>query len=132
MSTCTGCHSPHANFEDVYGLDVQDNLNVVCTVCHSEVIPVIEHVEEKTGFNHSSTSRTFRCTECHMVPTAKSGASTPALLDSIPGGAPQIQYFWNDIASHRMIQVDRTAFQEQPVAATNQCAVCHGGFFPNP
>ncbi len=132
ISTCTGCHSPHANFEDVYGPDVQDNLNVVCTVCHSDVIPVIEHVEDETGFTHSTINREFRCTECHMVPTAKSGASTPALLDSIPGGAPQVQYFWNDIASHRMIQVDRAAFQEQPVAATNPCAVCHGGFFPNP
>jgi hypothetical protein len=131
ISTCTGCHSPHANFEDVYGPDVQDNLNVVCTVCHSEVIPVIEHVEEKTGFNHSSISRTFRCTECHMVPTAKSGASTRALLDAIPGSAPQVQYFWNDIASHRMLVADRNSFQEQPTAVTNRCADCHSTFLPN-
>jgi hypothetical protein len=132
ISTCTGCHSPHANFEDVYGSDVQDNLNVVCTVCHSEVIPVIEHVVQKTGFSHSTIDREFRCTECHMVPTAKSGASTRALLDIVPSSAPQVQYFWNDISSHRMVLTDRNASQEQPTAATNRCASCHGGFFPNP
>ena len=130
--TCTSCHSPHASFEEIYGPDVQDNLNVVCTVCHSGVLPVIEHVEEKTAFDHFTIERTFRCTECHMVPTAKSGASTRALLDTIPAGVPSVQYFWNDIAGHRMIVVDREAYQEQPVAATNRCAVCHGGFFPNP
>jgi hypothetical protein len=132
ISTCTGCHSPHANFEDVYGLDVQDNLNVVCTVCHSEVIPVIEHVVEKTNFNHSTIDREFRCTECHMVPTAKSGASIPALLDVFPSTEPPVQYFWNDIASHRMVMTGGAEFSEQPVAATNQCAVCHGTFLPNP
>lgn len=67
-----------------------------------------------------------------MVPTAKSGASTPALLDTIPAGTPNVQYFWNDIAGHRMVVTDRDAYQEQPVTATNQCADCHGGFFPNP
>jgi predicted CXXCH cytochrome family protein len=132
ISTCTGCHSPHANFEDVYGLDVQDNLNVVCTVCHSDVIPVIEHVAEKTNFNHATIDREFRCTECHMVPTAKSGASIPALLDLFPSAAPPVQYFWNDIASHRMVMTGGTEYAEQPVAATNQCAVCHGTFLPNP
>ena len=133
ISTCTGCHNPHANFEDVYGATVAENLNPVCTLCHSaeEFLTVLEHVQQVTGFGHDTITREFRCTECHMVPTAKSGASTPALLDSIPGGAPQVRYYWNDIAAHRMTFVGREAFQEQPVAATNECAVCHGGFFPN-
>jgi hypothetical protein len=132
ISTCTGCHNPHANFGDVYGGEVQDNLNVVCTVCHSDVIPVLEHVTQMTGFDHTpATNREFRCTECHMVPTAKSGASTPALLDSIPSGAPLVRYFWNDISSHRIVFTGREASQEQPTAATNLCANCHGGFFPN-
>jgi predicted CXXCH cytochrome family protein len=133
ISTCTGCHSPHANFEDVYGSAVTENLNPVCTVCHSseEFLTVLEHVQEMTGFSHSTINREFRCTECHMVPTAKSGASTPALRDSIPGASPVVQYFWNDVASHRMVMTGRDAYQEQPVAATNRCADCHGGFFPN-
>jgi hypothetical protein len=92
---------------------------------------VLEHVQEMTGFSHSTINREFRCTECHMVPTAKSGASTPALRDSIPGASPVVQYFWNDVASHRMVMTGRDAYQEQPVAATNRCADCHGGFFPN-
>lgn len=129
--TCTGCHNPHASFDQDYGAEVAENLNVVCTACHSEVLPLLEHVEENTAFSHSTITREFRCTECHMVPVAKSGASVPALLDSIPSSAPQVQYFWNDIAGHRMSVTDRDAFDEQPVAATNGCADCHGGFFPN-
>ncbi len=133
IATCTGCHNPHANFEDVYGPAVSENLNPVCTVCHSaeEFLTVLEHVQRVTGFGHDGITREFRCTECHMVPTAKSGASVPALLDTIPGGDPTVQYYWNDIAAHRMIVTGREAVLEQPIAATNQCAPCHGGFFPN-
>jgi len=132
MSACTGCHDPHASFANVYGLEVEENLNVVCTVCHGEVLPVIEHVDRTTGFTHSTITREFRCTECHMVPTAASGAATPALLDSVPSSDPPVQYYWNDISSHRMVMTGRAAYAEQPVAATNKCGVCHGGFFPNP
>jgi len=129
--TCTNCHSPHASFEEVYGPEVEDNLNVVCTVCHAELLPVIDHVAEQTMFNHDAVKRPFRCTECHMVPTARSGAAMAALLDSIPSRAPQVQYFWNDIASHRMLVTGRGAAQEQPVAVTNRCADCHAAFLPN-
>ncbi len=66
-----------------------------------------------------------------MVPTAKSGASVKALLDIIPGADPPVQYYWNDIAAHRMNMTGRDAYMEQPIAATNRCAPCHGGFFPN-
>ncbi|MGB5811169.1 MAG: cytochrome c3 family protein, partial [Polyangiales bacterium] len=133
IATCTGCHDPHANFDDVYGDAVSDNLNAVCTVCHSDpqFLTVLTHVQEQTGFSHETITREFRCTECHMVPTAKSGASVKALLDVIPNGDPPVQYFWNDIAAHRMTMTGRAAYQEQPIAATNQCAPCHGGFFPN-
>jgi predicted CXXCH cytochrome family protein len=134
ISTCTGCHSPHANFKDVYGMDVEDNLNAVCTVCHNseEFLTVLEHVEAKIPNGiHDSIGREFRCTECHMVPTAKSGASVPALEDVLPSSAPPVQYYWNDIASHRLKVTGRDRFAEQPVAATNKCAPCHGGFFPN-
>jgi predicted CXXCH cytochrome family protein len=131
---CTGCHSPHANSRDVYGTEIDNNLNAVCTVCHSseEFLTVIEHVNEQVpGGVHDSVTREFRCTECHMVPTAKSGASLPALLDGIPSSDPPVQYYWNDIASHRFEVTGRDRFAEQPVAATNQCAPCHGIFFPN-
>jgi len=134
ISTCTGCHSPHANFKDVYGMGVEDNLNAVCTVCHNseEFLTVLEHVEAKIPNGiHDSIGREFRCTECHMVPTAQSGASVPALEDVLPPSAPPVQYYWNDIAAHRMTMTGRQAYLEQPIAATNNCAGCHGGFFPN-
>lgn len=135
ISTCTGCHNPHANLKDVYGMNVEENLNAVCTFCHNaeEFLTVLEHVNAKIPNGvHDSIGRKFRCTECHMVPTAKSGASVPALLDVIPSSGPTVQYYWNDIASHRFNVTGRGRFAEQPVAATNQCAPCHGAFFPNP
>lgn len=133
IPTCTGCHDPHANFDDVYGPAVSQNLNAVCVVCHNEepFLFMLDHVQQVTGFSHDSITREFRCTECHMVPTAKSGASVPALLDMIPNQDPPVQYYWNDIAAHRMTTTGRDAYQEQPIAATNRCAPCHGGFFPN-
>lgn len=131
--SCSGCHNPHANFDDTYGESVSENLNAVCIVCHngSEFLTVLDHVQTVTGFSHDTITREFRCTECHMVPTAKSGAAVKALLDMIPRAAPPVQYYWNDIAAHRMTMTGRAAYQEQPIAATNACAPCHGGFFPN-
>jgi hypothetical protein len=72
-----------------------------------------------------------------MVPTAKSGAAVPALLDVLTEQAGQVdyQYYWNDIASHRMTVTRWTDFSgrpDQPIAFTNACGVCHGGSLPNP
>ncbi|MBT8461283.1 MAG: hypothetical protein KJO44_02085, partial [Gemmatimonadetes bacterium] len=139
ISTCTGCHSPHANFKDVYGMDAEDNLNAVCTVCHNseEFLTVLEHVNaEIPNGVHDSIGREFRCTECHMVPTAKSGAAVRALLDTIKEtGEENVQYYWNDITSHRMTVTRWTEFPgqpDQPIAFTNECGFCHGAFLPNP
>lgn len=132
--SCTSCHSAHANFDDVYGPAISENLNPVCTVCHSseEFLEVLEHVAQATSTTlHDRVDRELRCTECHMVPTARSGAAVPALLDVIPSSDPPVQRFWNDVPSHRLTMTDRGAYEEQPVAATNECAPCHGGFFPN-
>jgi predicted CXXCH cytochrome family protein len=137
ISTCTACHSPHANFKDVYGMDVEDNLNAVCTVCHNseEFLTVLEHVNAEIPSNglhdDDSIRREFRCMECHMVPTAKSGASVPALEDTIPSSAPPFQYFWNDVADHRMNVTRLQAAAAQPVAYTNECGFCHGRLLPN-
>lgn len=133
ISTCTGCHDPHANLDDVYGMDDSGENNAICTVCHSppEFPPLLQHVQEATGSTiHDIVEAPFFCADCHMVPTAKSGAAVRALLDTI-GGPPDVQYFWNDISAHRMSMTSRQAYMEQPVAATNRCAPCHGAFFPN-
>jgi len=142
LTTCTGCHNPHANADDVADMDTSGNPNAVCTTCHSpevnpELYPVASHVADVTGFSgHASLEELFGpylCIECHMVPTAKSGAAVPALRDPI-GGPPTVQYLWNDVASHRMTMTRWTTFvgePDQPIAFTNVCGECHSEFLPN-
>jgi hypothetical protein len=139
LTSCTGCHSPHANDADISSMDDSGNPNARCTTCHSpaanpELYPLTDHVAAVTGFNGHESFEPFFCTECHMVPTAKSGASVPALLDSL-GGPPTVQYYWNDVASHRLTVTRWATFNgqqpDQPIAFTNACGVCHGQFIPN-
>jgi predicted CXXCH cytochrome family protein len=140
LTTCTGCHNPHANATDVAAMDTSGNRNAVCTTCHSpeanpELYPVAGHVAEVTGVaGHASLEEFFGpylCTDCHMVPTARSGAAVRALVDSI-GGPPTVQYYWNDIASHRMTVTRWEGGQpDQPIAFTNECGQCHAELLPN-
>ncbi len=112
-------------------MDMSGNDNVLCTTCHSpaanpELYPLTGHVEAVTGVaaHTGFGDDAFRCTECHMVPTAKSGAANKQL------GSP-VQYYWNDIASHRMVMTrwdDVTVTPDRPVAFTNACGSCHAGF----
>ncbi|RLB44988.1 MAG: hypothetical protein DRH23_15215 [Deltaproteobacteria bacterium] len=140
LTTCTGCHSPHANSADIADMDTSGNPNALCTTCHSpeanpELYPVGDHVANVTGVaGHASLEELFGpylCTECHMVPTAKSGAAVRALLDPI-GGPPTVQYYWNDTASHRMTVTRWEGGQpDQPIAFTNECGECHRTSLPN-
>jgi len=135
LVTCTGCHSPHANDADIAEMDTSGNPNALCTTCHADILPVPEHVADVTGVaGHASLEPTFGpylCTECHLVPTAKSGAAVPALLDDL--GGPPVQYYWNDIASHRMTVTRWEGGQPiQPIAFTNECGECHRTELPNP
>jgi predicted CXXCH cytochrome family protein len=142
LVTCTACHNPHVNATEVAAADTSGNPNALCTTCHSpeanpELYPVAEHVADVTGFTgHASLEELlgpYLCTQCHMVPTARSGAAVPALRDTI-GGPPTVQYYWNDIASHRMTVTlwDESAGQpKQPIAFTNECGQCHGEVLPN-
>jgi hypothetical protein len=121
LVTCTGCHSPHANDADVSSMDDSGNPNARCTTCHTEIDPVAEHVASVTGVSQHDGFDPLLCTDCHMVPTAKSGAAIKALDGSV-------QYYWNDIASHRMVMTrwnDVTVTPDRPVAFTNQCGFCH-------
>lgn len=135
LVTCAGCHNPHANGDDVAAMDTSGNPNALCTTCHANIQPVAGHAAEVTGVaGHASLEDLFGpylCTDCHMVPTAKSGASVPALLDDL-GGPPTVQYFWNDISSHRMTMTRWEGGQpEQPLAFTNECGQCHRELLPN-
>lgn len=140
LTTCASCHNPHANAADVAAMDTSDNPNALCTTCHSpemspELYPLPEHVAEVTGVNgHASLEEffgPFQCKQCHMVPTARSGAAVPVLLDAL-GGPPVVQYYWNDIASHRMTVTRWEGGQpNQPIAFTNKCGECHAEYLPN-
>lgn len=140
LTACSGCHNPHANPGDVADMDTSGNPNSLCTTCHSpavnpELYPLPEHVADVTGVNgHNSLEEFFGpfvCTQCHMVPTARSGAAVTALTDSL-GGPPTVQYYWNDIASHRMTMTRWEGGQPaQPIAVTNECGECHAEFLPN-
>ena len=139
LLACTSCHSPHANDADIAAMDTSGNPNALCTTCHSpeanpELYPLTSHVADVTGVPTHDGLGPFLCTECHMVPTAKSGASVPALLDANPSTQPPVQYIWNDIASHRMTVTRWEEFEaqpDQPIAFTNECGSCHGNFLPN-
>ncbi len=142
LTTCTGCHDPHVNASDLADMDSSGNPNALCTTCHSpafspELYPVARHAAEATGFEgHASLEELlgpYLCTQCHMVPTAKSGAAVPALFDDT-GGPPTVQYYWNDIASHRMTVTPWDLFAgqpDQPIAFTNACGQCHAELLPN-
>lgn len=135
LVTCTGCHDPHVNDGDLAATDTSGNPNSVCTTCHAEIEPVGQHTAEVTDVaGHASLEEIFGpylCSDCHLVPTAKSGASVPALLDDV-GGPPSVQYFWNDIASHRMTMTRWDGGQpEQPIAFTDTCGECHRELLPN-
>jgi predicted CXXCH cytochrome family protein len=135
LMACTNCHSPHANSADVAAMDTSGNPNALCTTCHSSLADeeVLEqHVAAQTGVSSHDGRGPFLCTDCHMVPTAKSGAGIPALFDQ---GFDQIdvQYFWYDIASHRMKMTRWPGgIPDQPIAFTNECGFCHIDDLPNP
>jgi hypothetical protein len=140
LTACTGCHSPHANDAEVSSMDDSGNPNARCTTCHSpdanpELYPLTKHVADVTGVSSHDGFEALLCTECHMVPTAQSGAALPALLDTGGAGQLDVQYYWNDIASHRMTVTrwaDFTGQPDQPIAFTNKCGACHVSFLPNP
>ncbi|MGB5364996.1 MAG: cytochrome c3 family protein, partial [Polyangiales bacterium] len=142
LTSCTGCHSPHANAGDIAEMDTSGNDNSLCTTCHSpevnpELYPLTAHVAAVTEVPSHNLfgDDDFLCTDCHMVPTARSGAAVPALLDAMPNDQPPVQYYWNDVASHRMSVTRWTEFTgqpDQPIAFTNECGTCHASALPNP
>lgn len=137
LVSCTSCHSPHANDADIAATDTSGNPNALCTTCHSglaDPASLDEHVALGVG-NTVHDGFGLLCTDCHMVPTARSGAAVPALFDSGSGSTLDVQYFWNDVASHRLTMTrwqDIGAPIDQPVAFTNECGTCHTNLLPNP
>jgi predicted CXXCH cytochrome family protein len=132
LMTCTTCHDPHGNDENLNQLLIAAEDNTTCTQCHIEAAPVNfppvgEHVEAATGVNHGDS---LECVTCHMVGTATSGAQYPELVDGTPPPAETFTYFWGDISGHRFGAQPKELACEQPVPFTNQCATCHAGLLP--
>ena len=117
--------------------DTSGNPNSLCTTCHSGLADpdnLDSHVEFATG-NTVHTGFGLLCADCHLVPTARSGAAVAALFDEGTIETEDAQYFWNDIASHRLTMTrwrDIGQPLEQPVAFTNACGSCHTNFIINP
>ncbi len=137
LVSCTNCHSPHANDADIASTDTSGNPNALCTTCHSDLAEsgnLDAHVQFATG-NTVHTGFGLLCADCHLVPTARSGAGVPALFDPGSSVSLPVQYFWNDIASHRLTMTRWREVGEpleQPVAFTNACGTCHANLLPNP
>lgn len=137
LLSCTNCHSPHANDDEIAAMDTSGNPNALCTTCHGGLADpdnLDSHVAFATG-NTVHDGFGLLCADCHLVPTAQSGAAVPELFDPGATGTADVQYFWNDIASHRLTMTrwrDVGEPLDQPLAFTNACGSCHTNLIPNP
>jgi predicted CXXCH cytochrome family protein len=135
LMTCASCHDAHGSDQSPHELRTAASDNTACTGCHSgtEFTSPRGHIGKVAHDPHQNVDDSLLlCTACHMVRTAVSGARHPELLDAIPASSAAVQYFHGDIASHRFAVTPRAQYAAQPVAATTQCAFCHGTDFPNP
>ncbi len=135
LMTCSNCHDAHGNDDNEHQLLKAQTDNSACTACHNaeEFTSPRKHLLKQVNYDHAGVEDTaIHCVDCHMVGTVAAGARRPGLVDLLPVGATPVAYYQGDIASHRFTVTRRIAVDLQPVAATQQCAACHGKFFPNP
>ncbi len=134
LVTCSDCHDAHRSAG--FASDLRSATgSESCGACHAAEHDVQPHVAAKLPFAHDvGVDRTLlTCTQCHMVKTATAGARVPALYDRTdPDPALRRQYYHGDHTSHRFVFTDRSYAAEQPVAATQSCASCHGEFLSRP
>jgi predicted CXXCH cytochrome family protein len=123
LLTCSSCHDPHGSDEQ-YLLRMPLGGNALCDACHE--VDVGAHTTAAVGFDHGLANAL--CTDCHMVPTAKTGAGRPGRLN----GADQ--YWQNDIRSHLFGVPRKAAIQgvaaasAMPIPYTDACGACHAAF----
>ena len=137
LVSCTGCHSPHANDADVAAMDTSGNPNALCTTCHSpeanpEALPVersCRRCDRNWDFDHDGFADAMFAAP-NVTWCRRRNRVRPPSSSSNP-----VQYYWNDIASHRMIMTrytDVTVTTDRPVAFTNECGLCHSGSLTPP
>lgn len=132
LVTCGDCHDAHRSSGHASDL-LLARPSDTCVGCHARERDVTTHVASKLRFPHDVGVDPARltCSECHMVRTGSAGAHVPALRDTTdPDPARHRIYTHGDRTSHRFVFTGRSLAAEQPVAATNGCAPCHGEFLP--
>ena len=115
--TCAACHDPHGG-PNRFQLVKPSNNNDLCLTCHGKRFPNPEAIRKHTKHPYApETTRTSRCTSCHMVKTASSAEA-------------------GDIHSHdfKIIKpaVSLEAFRKDPkTVAPNSCNGCHKAWGKN-
>ena len=104
-------------------------------ICHgTDVVSTAVHTEEVLGVIHGPV--TAKCTDCHMVMTAKTGSGRYGYLLSPPTGTEADTtetYFENDVSSHvfDVPTKDNVGVKgvlpasAMPIPYTQSCGICH-------
>lgn len=140
LVTCTNCHDIHAGPTDPVsnprGLIASVTDNSLCLPCHTlgsaDTGPGAQLHQLHTLIGSVRANAEFRCVNCHMDQSAKTGAGKLRASDATH------QYFENDITDHSFIiprrdnpgVADYTATQTatgkaMPIPYTQTCGVCH-------
>jgi predicted CXXCH cytochrome family protein len=140
LVACTNCHDIHGGHTDPLdnprGLVASIDDNSLCLTCHSD-----DQLDEGPGGEYHvlhelvedlRPDAAFRCVNCHMNQTGKTGAGQ---LGSSDG---DVQYFQNDIFDHTFITprkddpgvasytIDEAAQgKAMPLPYTRSCSNCH-------
>lgn len=140
LVTCTSCHDIHATTTDPVnnprGLIAPIADNSLCSLCHTldstDTGPGAEYHQLHAVIGMLRPDAAFRCVNCHMDLSAKTGAGTVRAADATH------QYFENDITDHSFVMPRRdnpgvanytaaetAAGKAMPIPYTRTCGVCH-------
>jgi hypothetical protein len=140
LVTCTSCHDIHAGPTDPVtnprGLIASVTDNSLCLSCHpldsADAGPGAEYHQLHTLIGSLRVGAEFRCVNCHMDLSAKTGAGKLRASDATH------QYFENDITDHSFVMPRRdnpgvanytaaqaAAGKAMPIPYARTCGECH-------